>query len=113
MGTKQDGKNHEYTALHAWALRSYAWSNCEESIETASILLVAGCDVNSKHGDGRTPLFGLACFSDTETTMASISLLAGHGADAKTMDVKGSTPLHTITGYSMQSSALSSLLAAT
>lgn len=66
LATKQDGKNPDYTALHAWASRSYAWSNCEESMETASILLVAGCDLNSKDGDGRTPLFDIACFSDTK-----------------------------------------------
>ena len=61
------------------------------------MLLAAGCDVNAKNADGRTPLFGVPCFSDTELAVACISILTQHGADATVRDIEGDMPLHIMT----------------
>ncbi|KAL8982041.1 MAG: hypothetical protein Q9205_003344 [Flavoplaca limonia] len=84
------------TPLHAWALghnpsrQSHA---IEAMTKTSTILIEAGCDVNAKDAEGKTPLFYWVTFSGP-TCSAFLEVLLRHGADTSIEDSFGCTPLH-------------------
>ena len=84
------------TPLHAWAL-GHCPSRQSHAIEamtkTSTILIEAGCDVNAKDAEGKTPLFYWVTFSGSACS-AFLEVLLRHGADASMEDSFGCTPLH-------------------
>ncbi|KAL8867209.1 MAG: hypothetical protein Q9198_008600, partial [Flavoplaca austrocitrina] len=61
--------------------------------KTATILMEAGCDVNAKDAEGKTPLFYWITFSGP-TCSAFLEVFLRHGTDASIEDSFGCTPLH-------------------
>ncbi|KAL8668604.1 MAG: hypothetical protein Q9168_006772 [Polycauliona sp. 1 TL-2023] len=90
--------SNSMTPLHAWAYGCTSkgrGSSSEDMIKTAQILIGAGCDVNAKDTEGKTPLFYWTASSGA-TCSAFIDVLVSHGADAAIEDNLGCTPLHLI-----------------
>ncbi|KAL8860194.1 MAG: hypothetical protein Q9178_003458 [Gyalolechia marmorata] len=84
------------TPLHAWALgcsRLRHDSSIENMTQTAKMLIEAGCDVNAKDTEGKTPLFYWITYSGPACS-AFLEVLLSHGADAAVEDTSGCTPLH-------------------
>lgn len=81
------------TPLHAWACdSSKRRSSVHDMMETCSILIKAGCDVNAQDSEGKTPLFWWANSWDMQTSF--VKVLLDHGANAAMEDHFGNTPLH-------------------
>jgi len=104
------------TAIHAFA-RSIGLKKIygrEKDVEDCLKLLVdAGADVNSKTGDGQTPLY-YACQQRSSKSSWSdafnatikeglVKLLLTHGADLNSATESGVTPLHEVSSWSYHS----------
>ncbi|KAL8993810.1 MAG: hypothetical protein Q9169_006066 [Polycauliona sp. 2 TL-2023] len=103
--TRAKTDSNTMTPLHAWAYgcsSSYQVTNMENMTETAKILIEAGCDVNAKDTEGKTPLFYWTA-SSGPTCSAFIDVLVSHGADAAIEDHFGCTPLHLLKSSSAES----------
>ncbi len=86
------------TPLHAWACSREHWGSKPQALtDTGLILLRAGCDINAKDSEGKTPLFYWSKFHDTKWTSAFLKVLLDNGADATATDNLGNTPLHAFT----------------
>jgi ankyrin repeat protein len=79
-------------------------SNEKDIRESLDLLIVAGCDVNSKSSNGKTALFGWTNYSTTSGGLAEvfISCLLAHGADATIVDDNGNSILHGMNGYPIE-----------
>lgn len=101
---RKDGDINKITPLHAWACGHERWgSNPRALIDTATVLLEAGCDINAKDSEGKSPLFYWSKFYNLEWTSVFLRVLLDHGADASLTDNLGNTPLHALTGRHIDS----------
>lgn len=101
---RQPGDTNTVTALHALACEGGPWrSTMQELVNTGRILLNAGCDVNAKDSEGKTPLFWWSQFRDSESTSSFLRLLLENGADGAAMDNLGNNPLHHMSHYLTES----------
>lgn len=94
-GASKAGKV-KVSPLHAWAsYGGYHRSSIEEMRATGLKLIGAGCDVNSRDSEGRTPLFSWSKLSESSASVI-ISVLLEHGAPVKAQDNMGNTLLHSL-----------------
>ncbi|KAL8656814.1 MAG: hypothetical protein Q9226_002552 [Calogaya cf. arnoldii] len=101
------------TALHAWALgcdSSRQGSSIADMTRTAELLIAAGCKVNARDTEGKTPLFYWIISSGPRCS-AFLEVLLSRGADAAIEDNFGCTPLHLLK-YNSAESHIRTLLGA-
>ena len=84
------GEGDMYTPLH---VATVGWSDepIDETIETISILLDLGADINARGGYGRTPIWNASNSLDIEV----VRFLLERGADPTIPDEGGISALHT------------------
>ncbi|OCK74009.1 ankyrin [Lepidopterella palustris CBS 459.81] len=104
------------TPLHYWAAINKD-ATLEEMEVVATLLIKAGCDVDARDLNGRTPLFSWKeqqCHDglDAERYVRFVSILLRNGANAKATDLNGSTPLHEINGEKEEKEAIRLLIEA-
>jgi len=88
--------SNSVSPLHAWACsRSHRCSSIQDMTDTALKLLGAGCDINAKDSEGKTPLFNWSRHSDMSAS-AFLKVLLDNGANPSAVDNLGNTPLHSI-----------------
>lgn len=95
---RKDGDINQVTPLHAWACSSGWCESLQDLTDTGLILLRAGCDINAKDSEGKSPLFYWSKFNDFEWTSVFLKVLLDNGADATVTDNLGNTALHSFTG---------------
>lgn len=94
--TRNKENSNKILPLHAWACnRCHGCSNTREMTDTAIILIRAGCDINAKDSEGKTPLFYWSKHSDMSVS-AFLKVLLDHGAVPSVVDNLGNAPLHSI-----------------
>ncbi|KAL8836249.1 MAG: hypothetical protein Q9170_002993 [Blastenia crenularia] len=82
--------------LHAWACKIHRYRSRMQDIEyTAKLLIEAGCDVNARDSEGKTPLFWWSNYRDPMKS-AFLKILLDHGADVTAEDGLGNTVLHNL-----------------
>lgn len=90
---------HRNSALHAWAYpRSFGRSNVQDMTDTALMLIGAGCEINAKDSEGKTPLLYWSKYSGMFAA-AFLKVLLDHGADPLAADTWGNTALHSIEAH--------------
>jgi len=81
------------TLFHLWAEKG--------NPAIADQLLAAGCDINAKNDDGKTPLhLAIFLWHQWQPTTQAIQWLLDHKAETNTKDKDGETPLHLAANFS-------------
>ena len=94
---RSNDNRNTVTPLHAWACKQGTYgSSLQDFIDTGRQLLMAGCDINARDSEGKTPLFHWVKFGHAEWTSAFMQMLLDGGADGGVTDNEGNNPLHKI-----------------
>ncbi|KAL2863747.1 ankyrin repeat-containing domain protein [Aspergillus lucknowensis] len=109
-------RSHMLTPLHALAgfwNRRYensvsGFAGTKAARLAVELLIEAGCDINARDSQGKTPLFGW----HTDYSDSLLPTLLHCGADARARDNEGGTPLHIMWYRSSQIPSLTMLLQA-